>query len=98
MISEFVNEFADFLSYKSNKYTGDLIITGDFNTHVNDLFNDDTQQLFSVVDALGIDQLEDFCTHKSGSILDLLFTYIGNKIKCINIKSDGFIPDHCLIQ
>ena len=40
----------------------------------------------------------DFCTHKSGNILDLLFTCIGNKIKCIDIKSDGFILDHCLIQ
>ena len=27
-----------------------------------------------------------------------MFTCIGNKIKCINIKSDGFISDHCLIQ
>ena len=27
-----------------------------------------------------------------------MFTCIGNKIKCVNIKSDGFILDHCLIQ
>ena len=27
-----------------------------------------------------------------------MFTCIGNKIKCGNIKSDGFISDHCLIQ
>ena len=97
-ISEFVTEFVEFLADNLNKYTGDLIIAGDFNIHVNDLFNEDAQQLFSVMEALGIDQLVDFCTHKSGNILDLLFTCMGNKIKCVNIKLDGFISEHCLIQ
>ena len=60
--------------------------------------NDDAQQLLSAMEALGFDQLVDFCTHKSGNILDVMFTCIGNKIKCVNIKSDGFISDHCLIQ
>ena len=50
------------------------------------------------MEALGLDQLVDFCTHKSGNILDLMFTCIGNKIKCVNTKSDGFISDPCLIQ
>ena len=83
---------------KLNKYTGDVIIAGDFNIHVNNLFNEDAQQLLSAMEALGFDQLVDFCTHKSGNILDLLFTCMGNKIKCVNLKSDGFISDHCLIQ
>ena len=65
---------------------------------MNDEENDDAQQLLSAMEALGFDQLVDFCTHKSGNILDLMFTCIGNKIKCVNIKSDGFILDHCLIQ
>ena len=97
-VNEFVTEFVDFLANMLVKFTGDLIIAGDFNIHVNDLFNDDTLQLLSVMEALRFDQLVDFCTHKSGNILDLMFTCIGNKSKCINIKSDGFILDHCLIQ
>ena len=88
-VNEFVTEFVDFLADKLNKFTGDLIIAGDFNIHVNDLFKDDAQQLLSAMEALGFHQLENFCTHKSGNILDLLFTCIGNKIKCINIKSDS---------
>ena len=98
MISEFVTEFVDFLADKLNNHTGDLIIASDFNIHVNDLLADDAQQLLSEMEALGCDRLVDFCTHKSGNILDLLFTCIGNQIKCINIKSDGFISDHCFIQ
>ena len=80
-----MTEFVDFLADNLNTFIGDLIIAG--NIHVNDLFNDDTQQLLSEMEALGFDQLVDICTHKSGNILDLLFTCIGNKIKCINIKS-----------
>ena len=88
----------EFLADNLNKYTGYLINAGDFNIHVNDSLNEDAQQLLSAMGALGFDELVDFCTHKSGNILDLLFTCMGNKIKCVNIKSDGFISDHCLIQ
>ena len=77
---------------------GGLIIAGDFNIHVNDVNSSDARQFIDAMEALGFDQLVDFCTHKSGNILDLMFTCIGNKIKCGNIKSDGFISDHCLIQ
>ena len=97
-VNEFVTEFVDFLADMLVKFTGDLVIAGDFNIHVNGLFNDDTQQLLSAMEALEFEQLVDFCIHKSGNILDLMFTCIGNKIKCINIKSDGFISDHFLIQ
>ena len=97
-VNKFVTEFYGFLADILVNIKGDLIIAGDFNIHVNDVVNDDAQQLLGVMEALGFDQLVDFCTHKSGNILDLMFTYIGNKIKCVNIKSDGFILDHCLIQ
>ena len=70
MISKFVTEFVDFLANKLNNCTGDLIIAGYFNIHVNDLLDGDAQQLLSVMKALGFDQLMDFCTHKSGNILD----------------------------
>ena len=88
----------EFLADKPNKYTDDLITVGDFNIHVNDLFNEDAQQLLSAMEALGFDQLVDFCTHKSVNIWTYCCTCMGNKIKCVNIKLDGFISDHCLIQ
>ena len=97
-VNEFVTEFVNFLADILVHFTGGLIIAGDFNIHVNDEDNDDAQQFLSATEALGFDQLVDFCTHKSGNILDLMFTCIGNKIKCVNIKSDGFILHHCLIQ
>ena len=97
-VNEFMTEFVNFLADILVNFTGDLIIAGDFNIHVNDEDNDDAPQLLSAMEALGFDQLVDFCTNKSGNIFDLMFTCIRNKIKCVNIKSDGFISDHCLIQ
>ena len=97
-INEFITEFVNFLVDKLANFVGDLIIAGDFNIHVNDVENADARQFLDVMEALGFDQLVDFCTHKSGNILDLMFTCIGNKIKCGNIKLNGFISDHCLIQ
>ena len=97
-VNEFITEFVNFLVDKLVNFVGDLIIAGDFNIHVNDVGNADARQFLDVMEALGFDQLVNFSTHKSGNILDLMFTCIGNKIKCGNIKSDGFISDHCLIQ
>ena len=97
-VNEFITEFINFLVDKLSNFMGDLIIAGDFNVHMNDVENAYARQFLDAIEALGFDQLVDFCTHKSGTILDLMFTCIGNKIKYRNIKSDGFISDHCLIQ
>ena len=52
---EFVTMFEEFLADNLNKYTGDLIIAGDFIIHVNDSFNEDAQQLLSAMEASGFD-------------------------------------------
>ena len=39
-----MTEFADFLADILVNFMGDQIIAGDFNIHVNDLFNDDVQK------------------------------------------------------
>ena len=97
-VNDFVSGFVNFLADKLVTFMGDLIIAGDFNIHVNDVDSVDARQFLGAMEALGFDQLVDFCTHKSGNMLDLMLTCIGNKIKCGNIKSDGFISHHCLIQ
>ena len=96
--NEFITEFVNFLVDKLSNFIGDLIIAGNFNIHMNEVENVDARQFLDAMEALGFDQLVDFCTHKSGNILDLMFTCIRNKIKCRSIKSDGFISVHCLIQ
>ena len=59
-MTEFINILTDILV----NFTGDLIIAGDFNIHMNDEDNDDAQQLLSAMEALGFNQLVDFCTQK----------------------------------
>ena len=40
-VNEFVTEFVNFLADILVNFTGDLIIAGDFNIHMNDEDNDD---------------------------------------------------------
>ena len=40
-VNEFVTEFVNFLADILVNFTGDLIIAGDFNIHVNDEDNED---------------------------------------------------------
>ena len=61
---------------------GDLIIAGDFNIHVNDVDRLELDSSLMLWKPWALTSLWIFCTHKSGNILDLMFTCIGNKIKC----------------
>ena len=54
-----------------------LILTGNFNIHVNK--NDqDAQAFIDIVEALGLTQHVGFETHKAGNILDLVIKEIGS--------------------
>ena len=72
-VNDFVTEFVNFMADKLVNFMGDLIIAGNFNIHVNDVNSSDARQFIDAMEALGFDQLVDFCTHKSGNILDLMF-------------------------
>jgi len=69
---------------------GPIIITGDFNIHVNDKSDPETKALQELLDNAGLKQCIDFATHRSGNTLDLVIT---------NTEAD-FIshlqPDHSL--
>ena len=74
-----------------------IIMTGDFNMHVNDM-NDPEAVLFTEsMEALGITQHVHFPTHRLGNSLDLVFTKSTNIINVSNIAPGQFISDHCLV-
>ena len=49
-----------------------LVITGDFNVHVNDQEEPDAQIFSDITSALGLNKHINFSTHKVGNTLDLL--------------------------
>jgi hypothetical protein len=78
-VADFVNEFSSLLenliSCKS-----ELVITGDFNFHVDVSGDVDARRFLSILDNFALKQLVTFSTHKYGHTLDLLITRIDSDI------------------
>ena len=69
----FMNEFSSLLEYYITK-TGSLIITGDFNFHVDDTTNTAAANFLSLLESFDLQQHVRSCTHRAGHTLDLVIT------------------------
>lgn len=69
--SMFMSQFESFLSSIAPT-PHNILITGDFNIHVNDLSNQNTTAFLTLLDAYNLKQLVDFPTHIGNNTLDLL--------------------------
>ena len=92
----FLLEFREFIEstfiHKKN-----LVILGDFNLHVNKVFEPDIIQFNEILSTFGLSQLIDQPTHVSGNTLDLLITNKNEtEIKDIVIDDINF-SDHSYI-
>ena len=72
------------------------LIGGNFNIHIYDTDDPDTQILNDTMEALGFQQYVTFPTHQAGNTLDLMFTEITSKLD-IKIFKDRYISDHWAI-
>ena len=94
--SLFLTEFYDFLEMIFVK-NSNIIILGDFNLHVNDVFNPEVIQFHSILSSFGLNQLVDQPTHIAGNTLDLVITnQFESKIKDIKVDNVSS-SDHALI-
>ena len=74
-----------------------IVILGDFNPHVNDKLDTDTQQFIDMVEASGLKQWVGFPTHGLGNTLDLIITELAAEIQIKNVCCGPYISDHCII-
>ena len=90
--SVFFTEFADFL--ESIALSSDpLLITGDFNIHVDCTDNPDTIRFFDLLESTGLEHV--MCaTHHSDHTLDLIITRQTESIIANTPKSDYLFSDH----
>ena len=94
--SLFLEEFQDFLE-RIVMQTGKIIILGDFNLHVNKVFNPEIIHFNSILSSFGLSQLIDQPTHIAGNTLDLVITNkTETQIKDINIDHVNF-SDHSFV-
>ena len=72
-VLSFANDFLDHMEMNINS-TGELLLTGNFNIHVNDLESPDTNTFLDVLDSIGLHIHISFPTHCLNNTVDLVIT------------------------
>jgi Reverse transcriptase (RNA-dependent DNA polymerase)/Endonuclease/Exonuclease/phosphatase family len=92
----FLREFSSLLQDLVTS-PSELIITGDFNFHVDNPLCAPANKFLSLLDTTGLTQLISFPTHISGHTLDLLITRASSNIFSRVRSNDPIISDHYAI-
>ena len=93
----FLDEVTDFLAtflVEHNK----IIITGDFNIHVNNTNDPEAQIFLDTMEALGLDNHVNFVMHNRGNTLDLVLTEALSSLSVVTCRQGPFLSDHCSIE
>ncbi|CAH3104989.1 unnamed protein product [Pocillopora meandrina] len=75
-----------------------LVISGDFNLHLDDLRDSDTKKLEDLLETFNLSQYVSGPTHLSGQTLDLIITRSSDDIVLASPKTTFPISDHFIIQ
>ena len=92
-LDEYVEFLADVLADHRN-----ILILGDFNIHINSKYDPDAEVFSDMMEALGLDQHTNFSTHRSGNILDLVFTKVISSLKVLECSEGSYMSDHKAIH
>ena len=86
---QFIDKFAQIATEMSMNFPNPIIM-GDFNLHVNNTMDNDSQQFLDTLDVLGFHQHVHIPTHHSGNTLDLLITEYFSNVKVTQIEQAKF--------
>ena len=96
-VTLFLDEFSSLLE-KLIISTGPLVITGDFNFHLDSPSDRAAARFREVLDIFDLKQHVKDSTHKNGHILDLVITRAGDEpVRNVRV-SDPVISDHCAVR
>ena len=94
----FLNDFTNWLSERLPDYKN-VVITGDFNIHINNQDNDDDALTFlDTITATGLQIHNRFPMHRQGNTLDPIMSESISELEVINYHPGHFMSDHCLVQ
>ena len=91
--STFLKEFSKLLD-EITSLPGILVITGDFNIHMESLDNKYTLELAEMFEQYSLNRLVTKPTHKNGGLIDLVITSNNSSVQDISIHEDGVGSDH----
>ena len=75
-----------------------LVISGDFNLHLDDLRDNDTKKFMDLLETFSLSQHVSGPTHLSGHTLDLIVTRSSDDVVLASPKATFPISDHFIIQ
>ena len=93
-MSIFFTESADYLESVILS-PEELLITGDFNIHVDNPDNVDARHLLELLDSMAL--IQHVTSHVSGHTLDLIITRNFSKLITNKPRTDRFVSDHCAV-
>ena len=70
---------------------------GDFNHHLNKKLDEDASNFMELMSSVDLVQHEEFGTHESDNILDLVFTESSSDFSVVKCRSGPFVSDHCMV-
>lgn len=92
----FLTEFPEYLDSQL-LCKEQLLITGDFNIHLDDPQDSDARKFSELLEGLGLEQQVDKPTHRDGRTLDLTMTRMSECLVSRTPIVDQFIPDHSAV-
>ena len=93
----FIDNFTDWIGERVMTYNN-IIITGDFNLHVNEEDDPEIQVFINTITTLGFKQVVDFETHNQGNHLDLVLAAELPKLKIVNCFPGPYLSHHCTVK
>ena len=93
---QFCSELADLLEGNIVHDHGHLILTGDFNIHMDNPENPDTIIFNGFLESFGLTNFVGFPTHQSNHTIELMITHHSSIIKLV--RQGEFFSDHCFIN
>ena len=95
--NQFLDEFSVFLAEVLAEHRN-LVITGDFNLHVNNLKDQEGEVFTDTMLALGLDQHVMFPTQRSNNTLDCVFTECLSTHRILSCKPGPYLSDHAAVE
>ena len=93
----FMDKYVEFLTDVLADHRN-ILILGDFNIHVNSRDDPDAEAFSDMMEALGLDQHTSFSTHRSGNILDLVFTEVISSLRVLECSEGSYMSEHKAIH
>ena len=92
----FLDDLAEFLETTLTTYSN-IVVSGDFNLHIDDIGNLDTQVFLDLMTVFGLQNHVHFKMHISGHTLDLILNECISQVSIKNVEQGQFLSDHLSI-